>query len=356
MCRSRSFLLLTHDSFVYPHLDGIDKDDDNKRRNDSNIAAPKKNPHLHGLGGPSLPSTLLTVAFYVAVLFATEHLARHVIGSIPNLHPILEIEINRHILARHIAVDFFSLVVCACVAIANRHVCGEMISHGMSFVFSDGGKKEETETETETTAAKVTTTTTTTAKSTTLMCAEMYEDRIFKYHPGSQRLVLFFFVYQVKNMHDTIYWGDGIEFVLHHLLAGAAAWGGMYPGCCHFYALFYFGFSEVSTAVLCLLANFDPAYGIAGLGEVFPITKLVLGVLFVASFVVCRLILWPFATYYFARDTMMAIKSDDPRADGRRGYLWVIYCCCVGLSLIQLLFVAMIVKTGREEVATFMNW
>ena len=356
--QSRSFLLLTHDSFVYPHLDGIDKDDGNKRRNDGN-AAPK-NPHLHGLGGPSLPSTLLTVAFYVAALFAVEHLARHVIGSIPDLHPILEIERNRHILARHIAVDFFSLVVCTFVAIANRHVCEEMISHGMSFVSNGGGKKKmeeeaETETENETTAAKVTTTTTTTT-TTALMCAEMYEDRIFKYHPGSQRLALFFFVYQVKNMLDTIYWGDGIEFVLHHLLAGATAWGGMYPGCCHFYTLFYFGFSEVSTAILCLLANFDPAYGIAGLGEVFPVTKLVLGGLFVASFVVCRLILWPFATYYFARDAMMAIKSDHPRADGRRGYLWVIYCCCVGLSLIQLLFVAMIVKTGREEVAKFMNW
>jgi hypothetical protein len=365
--RSPFALLLTHDSFVFPHLDGTEKDDDNKRLVVDATAKKKKdddatavtattapNPHLHGLGGPSLPSTLFTVIFYVLFLFLVEYFARYVIGHLAHVDPILEVERHRHILARHIAVDFFALVVCAYVAISNRHVCMEMISHGMSFVYN-GDRDDDRERR----GGDATTTTTTTTGGTTggkkLMCESRFEERIFNYHPGSQRLVLFFFVYQVKNMHDTLYWNDGIEFVLHHILAGMAAWGGMYPGCCHFYALFYFGFSEISTAILCLLANFDPAYGIVGLEDVFPKTKLVLGGLFVISFVICRLILWPFATYYFARDTMMAIKSDVPRANGRRGYLWIIYCCCVGLSLIQLLFVVMIVKTGKEEIAKFMN-
>lgn len=327
-------LLLTHQSFVYPHLEAPEKDDANKRP--TRLSSTKKdddtlNPYLHGHGGPSLPSTLLTVSFYVMVLFIVEHVARVIITSFAHVDPILEIETNRHILARHIAVDFFSLVICATVAIFHRNVCGELITHFFT------GRREGAKTK------------------STLMGEELYEERIFKYHPGSQRLILFFFVYQVKNMYDTLYWGDGIEFVLHHILAGAAAWGGMYPGCCHFYALFYFGFSEISTAILCLLANFDPAYGIAGLEDVFPKTKLFLGAMFVISFVICRLILWPYATYYFARDTMIAIKSDAPRANGRRGYLWTIYCCCMGLSLIQLLFVGMIVQTGKEEIAKFMN-
>jgi len=188
-----------------------------------------------------------------------------------------------------------------------------------------------------------------------MMREDGFEERVFGYHPGSQRLVTMFFVYQVKNMYDTIVWGDGIEFVLHHIFAGAAAWGGLFPGCCHFYALFYFGFSEISTAILCLLANFDPDFGVVGLEKVFPKTKIVLGTFFVTSFIVCRLILWPFTTYYFARDTLNAIKSDVPRAEGRRGYLKLISFCCAGLSLIQFVFVAMIVKIGKEEVKNFLN-
>ena len=313
--RSSSSLLLTHDSFVFPDIP--DKDDELKHQ--------KRNPHLHGLNGPSLPSTLLTVAFYVGVLFFLEHVTRHVIAQFAYVDPVLENERNRHILARHIAVDFITLVMCAYIAITNRHVCRDMIQHGISFGRSNS------------------------------MMDENFAERIFKYHPGSQRLMTIFFVYQVKNMYDTIIWGDGIEFVLHHIFAGAAAWGGMFPGCCHFYALFYFGFSEISTAILSLLANFDPVHGVVGLENVFPKTKIVLGALFVTSFFICRVVMWPFTTYYFARDTMKAIKSDVPRANGRRGYLWVIYSCCAGLSLIQLLFVYMIIQTGKEELAKLMN-
>lgn len=131
--------------------------------------------------------------------------------------------------------------------------------------------------------------------------------------------------------------------------------GGMFPGCCHFYALFYFGFSEISTAILCLLANFDPEFGVVGLEKIFPKTKIVLGALFVTTFIICRLIMWPFTTYYFARDTLKAIRSDSPHAEGRRGFLWLICSCCAVLSLIQLVFVAMIVKIGREELIKLMN-
>lgn len=141
----------------------------------------------------------------------------------------------------------------------------------------------------------------------------------------------------------------------HHSLRKTNNRVGMYPGCFHFYALFYFGFSEVSTAILCLLANFDPEFGVKGLDEVFPKTKIVLGALFVTSFIVCRLIMWPFTTYYFVKDTLRAIRSKVPRADGRRLCMWGVFWCCVGLSFIQLIFVAMIVQIGKQEVAKLMN-
>lgn len=316
--RRASWLLLTHDSFVIDDLP--DKDDEAKRNTKD------KNPYIHGLGGPSLTSHILTVSFYVAVLFLFEHLTRLFIAQFAYLDPILESEHNRGVLARHIAVDFVSLFVCSFLAVSNWRTCKEMIEHGLSY-----------------------------GKDVSLMKEEDFEERVFKYHPGSQRLIMMFFVYQVKNGYDTIIWGDGIEFVLHHIFAGAAAWGGLFPGCLHFYALFYFGFSEISTAILCLLANFDPEFGVAGLEKVFPKTKIVLGTLFVTSFIVCRLVMWPFATYHLWRDMVNAIKMEKPHAAVRRGYMYVILVCSAGLTLIQLVFVGMIVQTGKEEIHKFMN-
>jgi hypothetical protein len=315
MRRSSSLLLLTHDSFVIP--DVPDKDDANKKREEE----AQRNPHLHGLGGPSVYATLLTVAFYIVVLFLLEHATRALLAREDTvaLVPILEKERNRHVLARHLAVDFLSLLVCSVVAWVNRHACADLLRHTASFGRSDS------------------------------MSEEGFEERVFGYHPGSQRLLTLFFVYQVKNMYDTILWGDGIVFVLHHIFAGIAAWGGMFPGCCHFYCLFYMGFSEISTAILCLLANFDPELGVVGLDEAFPKTKIFIAAVFVVSFIVCRVIMWPFVTYYFHKDIVQALRSRVPRAEGRKGYLRLIWGVCMPLTFIQLVFVAMIVQEGKKE-------
>jgi len=202
---SSSFLLLTHESFVFPELEIIDKDDANKRLpNKSNNSSTHshtndeyKNPHIYGLGGPTLYATLATVTFYVALLFGIEHITKTLLRHYTSHIPIMnESPHNVGILARHLSVDFLSLLVCAYLAISNREVCAEIIHHFMSL-----GKSTEHS-----------------------MHASGYEERIFKYHPGAQRLITFFLVYQVKNLYDTLYWNDGIEFVLHHLFAGAAAW------------------------------------------------------------------------------------------------------------------------------------
>lgn len=181
--RSSTSLLLTHESFVFP--EGKDGDEAKERA---------RNPHLHGLGGPSLPSTILTVAFYVGILFLMEHAARVVIAQYAHVDPVLEDERNRHILARHIGVDFVALLMCAYVAIANRHECAELIEHGLSYGKSDS------------------------------MSDDGFEERVFRYRPAGQRLLVFFTCFQVKNMYDTIVWEDGIAYVFHHIFAGAAAW------------------------------------------------------------------------------------------------------------------------------------
>uniref|UniRef100_A0A7S2KRI4 TLC domain-containing protein n=1 Tax=Skeletonema marinoi TaxID=267567 RepID=A0A7S2KRI4_9STRA len=308
-------LLLTQESFnaTLPA-----KDDSNKLL--------QLSPYRYGLGGPDSISTMLTVSIKVLLLFTLEHIVRLIIQKFSHVDPILHVERNRHILARHLAVDFGSLAVCGFIAVKNRHtVCGELITHMKSWGKSDSMSDEET------------------------------ERRVFTYHPASQQMMVWFFAYQVKNMYDTIYWNDGIEFVIHHIFAGAAAWGGMFPGCCHFYALFYFGFSELSTAILCLLANFDDQFGVVGLEKVFPKTKIVLGALFVTSFIVCRCIMWPFVTHHFFKDTKKALASTHPLAASRRNFLHLLRFCCFGLSLIQFFFVAMIIQTGKEELAKLMS-
>lgn len=308
-------LLLTHESFnsTIPA-----KDDSNKLLQHS--------PYRYGLGGPDSNSTLLTVSIKVLFLFALEHLVRLAIQKHSHIDPILHVERNRHILARHLAVDFGSLAICCYIALKNRHaVCGELITY-----MKARGKSDS-------------------------MSDEGSERRVFQYHPSSQQLLCWFFAYQAKNMYDTIYWNDGIEFVIHHIFAGAAAWGGMFPGCCHFYTIFYMGLSEISTAILCLLANFDDQFGVVGLEQVFPKTRVVLGALFVASFIVCRCIMWPIVTHHFFKDTSKALESKHPLAAGRRNFLHLLRFCCFGLSVIQLVFVAMIVQIGKEELTKLMS-
>ena len=69
--------------------------------------------------GPlDMPSVSLTVAIVVLVLFALEHLVvRPALENMKDLHPILEIEINRFIIARHIGVSFVSCVAVSMVGL-----------------------------------------------------------------------------------------------------------------------------------------------------------------------------------------------------------------------------------------------
>ena len=95
--RRSTRLLLTHESFVY---ENEDKDDAGKRGG---------NPYIVGLNGPSLASTLLTVAFYTAILFLLEWGANDFLTRHSHLSEVLQSETNRNIIARHTAVDFPAL-------------------------------------------------------------------------------------------------------------------------------------------------------------------------------------------------------------------------------------------------------
>ena len=268
---------------------------------------------------PSKTSSLLTTAFIVIFLFAFEHSLRFLITTfLTDYHPVLELERHRHILARHMAVDGFSCGVCALIGYQSRHEVKPLLK-----LKTDSHK---------------------------------FHERIHGYYPAGQRVMLYLFAYQVKNMYDTIVWDDGILFVFHHILAGSAAWVGMYPGVASLYAIFYMGISEISTCILCLLANFDPELGIIGLDDAFPMTRLVLAILFIVTFIICRITLWPLTTYHFYRDAKRALEQEEK--NGRpmiKFSLKLLLAVVYLLTLMQVLWLGEIIITAKAEITEMLS-
>jgi len=104
-----------------------------------------------------------------------------------------------------------------------------------------------------------------TAESTTQMnkieavpsLTKAYETRLFKYHPESAHIIVFFISYQCKNLVDSIIWKNSLLLIVHHMLAIFSTGGGLVLGIVHFYAIFYCGISELSSAILVVLAIFN---------------------------------------------------------------------------------------------------
>jgi TLC domain len=262
---------------------------------------------------PPLSSCLFTGMVFVAFLVACEQFGRYVFEQNQHWHVLLENETNRQILARHVFVDTLSCTICALLGWASRYESFYPIMNG------------------------------------TIPLAG-YEQRLFAYSPHGFRVSLFFFWYQIKNLIDTILWNDGPEYIFHHIFSLITAYGAMSPGCGHVYALFFFGLSEISTAILCLLANFDDDHGVIGLGSAFPITKIVLGAAFVFFFILCRCVLWPIHSYYFCRDILQALKSSNPRAIHRRAWMKFFLVSLSGLSILQIAWLGQIFVLGKQEL------
>jgi hypothetical protein len=231
----------------------------------------------------------------------------------------LESDTNRYILARHLGVDSLSCLICAYLGWRNRSPL--MTNIWKAFVQGDASAHP----------------------------ASAAESRGFTYTPAPWYLSLFFLSYQLKNLVDTIVWNDGPEFIFHHVLSLSVVWGALYPGFCIEYATFFFGISEISTGVLCILANFDDEHGVVGMGEAFPLTKVVIGVVFVILFVLCRAIIWPILSYYWVRDCLICLKGNNPQVEKRRFVIKMQGTCLVGLSVLQISWLVVIYFMAIKE-------
>lgn len=266
---------------------------------------------------PSKASAFVTGLLFLLLLIISEQSMRAIFYLMKDLHPILENETNRFILARHIGIDFLSCFTVAVLGWKARAIAWDMVTAAL------GGKNA--------------------------MAPAGFEQRMFTYHPASFRIALVFFVFQVKNLYDTIVWNDGPEFIFHHLASMLASYGALYPSFAHFYGIFYLGLSEISTAVLCVLANFDDEHGVVGLGDAFPVTKVIVGAIFVTLFILCRTIMWPIATYYFMRDANLALKGSGDRLDACKGWMKLFMVSCTGLSILQVLWLGQIFIIAKKE-------
>ena len=309
--KKKHSLLLTTESFG-PAATGTSAQ---KKKNDDENDALIDPLHL----SPSIPSTLFTLAVVVGVLIVIEQSLRHVFETYQHVHPLLsESERNRHVLARHIGVDTMACLAVAVVGIRNAHILDEIRAH--------------------------------TFGRANAMSPSTYKQRMYTYHPAAQQTLLLFLAYQIKNTYDSWVWNDGIVFIFHHLFSGATAWGAMYPGGCHMFAIFFMGISEVSTCILCMLANFDDEFGVVGLGDAFPKTKLVMGVVFAVAFIVCRCVLWPICTYHFLKDTKLALECDSELAQRRKGWIKLFRYSSVSLSVLQVIWLGEIIMTLKREL------
>lgn len=178
-----------------------------------------------------------------------------------------------------------------------------------------------------------------------------YDNRLFQYHPEAVQIMIFFIGFQFKNLVDTIIWNDGPEFLAHHVLAIFSGSGGLVPGACHFYAVFYFGLSELSTGILCLLANFDDDHGVPGLGEALPVGKMVFGSIFALSFVLIRVVCWGTLTNYYFRDIWQAFQDNHPKlVVSRRVFLYLNSISLGLITLLQIVWLFEIFKIAKSEL------
>jgi hypothetical protein len=295
---------------------------------------------------PPVLNTTLTVAFYTLLLVVLEMIGRLILIYLQSwVHPILSMAINQQILARHVFVDTVSCIIVSILGWQSRtHIQPIMsvIFQSMKFISSLNNS-----------SANNTTSSTTTTSASSYSIKQQYETRFYQYIPAAFRISTFFIAYQLKNLYDTIVWGDGPEYVFHHIFALFTALGAIYPGNGHMYTIFFFGLSEVSTAVLCLLANFDDHQGIHGLGDVYPMIKIILGALFVSLFILCRVLLWPVFSYYFVTDCAMLLQQRhvDDKAMARTWWLRFFLVSNTALSILQIGFLSQIFIIGHTELS-----
>ena len=177
-------------------------------------------------------------------------------------------------------------------------------------------------------------------------------ERLYDYDRDFQRLSVVMFAFQWKNLLDSVYFDDGLIFVIHHSVVIVVSLFALHPFS-HLYGSFFFGVSEVSTTVLAIVALFDAEHGVEELERDFPNTRLVIGGVFAVSFFIVRGIIWPYLTYFYCRDGFR-ILDNDPDIHSR--FLVKLFMGgLLTLSVMQVIWLGQIVLKLREELGGMLS-
>ena len=133
---------------------------------------------------------------------------------------------------------------------------------------------------------------------------------------------------------------------MHHIVCIFVAIGAMHPFL-HLYGIFYFGISEISTALVSGLACFDEQHGVPELGQYFPKCKVAIGVSFATLFVLIRALIWPYLAHYVTQDCLSIL------ADGSAHSPTVVYAflgCLCALTLLQFVWLFEIARRAPAEI------
>lgn len=172
------------------------------------------------------------------------------------------------------------------------------------------------------------------------------ELRLYAHVPEFQKLAASMAAFQLKNLVDTVVYKDGALFFVHHLITIVAAVAALHPFA-HFHGTFFMGVSETSTTLLAFLVNFDKVHGVPALEANYPKTRLAVGTLFAASFVLVRAIMWPFFSYFFIRDCLLVIDQGQAHD---LVVVWLFVVMLAILSVMQVLWLGEIAVTIYREV------
>lgn len=172
--------------------------------------------------------------------------------------------------------------------------------------------------------------------------------RFYSSHRTCHLLILVQLAYQAKNLIDSYVCGDGALFYAHHIGTGILCAFALAPFI-QAYAPFFLGVTEISTAILCILGLFDDDHGVVGLGDMYPKTKVVVGVVFASVFIPVRNVFWVQESYTFWQDLLVVWQV------GPRSYPAIIYAGTINvlLTLLQFYWTCEILWTARKNWALF---
>jgi hypothetical protein len=138
--------------------------------------------------------------------------------------------------------------------------------------------------------------------------------------------------YQIWNLLASCCMNEfrGVQMIVHHVLTGSLAYFGLYPYV-HFQGLFFFGLTEITNVPLTFVDFFKQFKDYA---EVYPNLYSASRMVFGVSFIVLRLIMWPYRCYGFWKDSLHLLISGEAHSNFVVGFFLMANILLTGLQFV----------------------